>query len=626
VTTDSHPQPKVTILCVEDDPATRNLLTLAVSMKFPGVGLHFAENGKIGLELFREYAPDIVITDINMPVMDGIQMAREIKALNPETIIIVVSAYSDKPYLLNAIEIGIDHYVLKPIDHHRLFAVIARSLAEIKLVRQVEAQKAEIERLASFTQLDPNPVIETDMSGRITYHNDAAGETVQAVAHSGDVTLFLPADLPEILRMFREGEATRFYREVAMNESFLGENIYFAKQFESVRIYTTDITENRKMQDELLRAQKLESLGVLAGGIAHDFNNILTGILGSISLARIQVGEEHRAAARLAECEKALNRATELARQLLTFARGGEPVKGDVDVEQLLRDVASFSLHGSQCKADIRLAKELWHLNADGGQIHQLLNNLILNSCQAMPGGGTLTFSAVNEIIGNDDAPIVSPGRYVKISVTDQGCGIPPEDLPRIFDPYFTTKSAGTGLGLASAFSIAKRHGGAISVSSTPGVGTTFHITLPAADGNGGVVTAVAEQLPAAIVEASVLVMDDEEIIRSLATEMLQELGYRVTTCSDGREAVNLYREFRDRGEPFAAVILDMTVPGGMGGRDAAAQILAFDPDAVLVVSSGYSGDHIYKGKNDPLFRGVVAKPYNLQQLAQELSRVISRL
>ena len=383
---------------------------------------------------------------------------------------------------------------------------------------------------------------------------------------------------------------------------------------------SSDVTEKRRFQAEQEKSARLESLGLLAGGIAHDFNNILTAIIGNISLARVQVGEGHRVAARLAECEKALSRATELTGQLLTFSRGGEPVKGVVDAERLLREVVSFSLHGSRCKAQITTAEELWRLNADSGQIHQVFSNLIINSCQAMPGGGLVTICAVNETVSGTAA--VPPGRYVKISVTDQGCGIAPEDLPRIFDPYFTTKPSGTGLGLASVFSIVRRHGGAVSVSSVRGAGTTFEIILPATDAVAG----EAEESPGELTpasEARVLVMDDEEMIRSLAAEMLRQLGYGAVTCGDGREAVDLYRACRERGEPFAAVILDMTVPAGMGGKEAAARILAVDPDAVLVISSGYSGDHVFSGKKDPLFRGIVAKPYNLQQLARELSQVI---
>jgi two-component system CheB/CheR fusion protein len=386
-----------------------------------------------------------------------------------------------------------------------------------------------------------------------------------------------------------------------------------------------DITDRRRADEDREKVGRLESLGLLAGGIAHDFNNILTAVIGNISLARIKLGSEHVAAAHLASCEKALDKASNLTRQLLTFARGGEPVKGVVNAEQLLHEVVSFAMHGATCRPELDLSPGLWPLSADAGQLHQALNNLIINAVQAMPDGGVLTVAAANETVRDGSGQDLLPGRYLKITVTDQGCGIPPENLPKIFDPYFTTKQSGTGLGLASVFSIVRRHGGSIDVSSAVGRGTTFTVLLPAGEGAGmgnpGSPNGDGPQ-SAAPPGRSVLVMDDEEMIRAMVSAMLDQLGYRAVTCADGERAVGIYREFHDRGEPFSAVILDMTVPGGMGGRKAAQKILELDPAAVLIISSGYSVESTYQGGNDPVFRGAVAKPYNMAQLAQELARL----
>ncbi len=288
-----YPKPGISILCVEDDPVNRNLLSIMIAQKFPDIELHSAENGRAGLDLYEAKRPDIVITDIRMPLMDGIRMAGKIKAINPEAIIIVISAYSDTSYMLDAIEIGVNYYVMKPLDHQRFISVIEKSIAGINLLWKVRAQEAEIQRLASFTQVSPNPVIETDISGQITYNNEAAEETLKGIGQSAELSLFLPADFEEMLGMFREKKAVRFNREVKIQGSFFEENIFFAQQFETVRIYATDITERKKMLDELLKAQNLESLGVLAGGIAHGFNNILTAILGNLSLARMQLAPSH---------------------------------------------------------------------------------------------------------------------------------------------------------------------------------------------------------------------------------------------------------------------------------------------------------------------------------------------
>ncbi|MGD0857645.1 MAG: ATP-binding protein, partial [Dehalococcoidia bacterium] len=387
-----------------------------------------------------------------------------------------------------------------------------------------------------------------------------------------------------------------------------------------------DITDHRRAEEEREKAERLESLGVLAGGIAHDFNNILTAIIGNISLARKNVGEEHTATPQLASCEKALVKATALARQLLTFARGGAPMIEIVDTVRLICDVVSFALHGSNSKADLDLEQGLWNLNADVGQIHQALNNLIINALQAMPHGGTIIIKATNDFIDSKEEHNIPAGNYVKITVIDHGCGITPEFLGKIFDPYFTTKPSGTGLGLASVFSIIKRHGGAIEVSSIPGKGSSFTILLPAA-GEKSVEGRLADEpgdtVYAPISGLSVLVMDDEDMIRELVAEMLVTLGYKGFACADGAKAVNLYKEHWARGEPFAAVILDMTVPGGMGGKEAAEQILNIDPGAILIISSGYAAETDLTLGTNAFFRGVVSKPYNLQKLSQELARLI---
>ena len=378
-----------------------------------------------------------------------------------------------------------------------------------------------------------------------------------------------------------------------------------------------DVTEQRRLQEEMVKAQKLESLGVLAGGLAHDFNNILTAIIGNISLARMMIGEEHAVSKRLSECEKAASRAAEITRQLLTFARGGEPEKTTLDTRQLLREAVSFSLHGSNCRATFEIDEGVWPLDADAGQLHQAVNNLVINALQAMSEGGVITVRATNMPLEAGEVPLLPPGRYVSISITDLGCGIPQENLEKIFDPYFTTKDLGTGLGLTSVYSIVKRHGGLLRVESPQGGGSTFEMLLPAASDTIGKAPSRSSQTRPVCHGKPVLVMDDEEMIRSLAAAMLSELGHSPVTCADGAEAVRLYREYMERNRPFAAVILDMTVPGGMGGKAAAEGIRAIDPDAVLFISSGYGTDSLCDDAGVNLFNGALKKPYSLSQFAR---------
>ncbi len=383
----------------------------------------------------------------------------------------------------------------------------------------------------------------------------------------------------------------------------------------------TDITDRLLLQQEQEKNQRLESLGLLAGGIAHDFNNILTGIVGNLSLARTMIDSGHRAAARLDECEKAAGRAGELTRQLLTFARGGEPVKKIVDISRLVNEAVTFALRGSNVRGVLELADDLWTLDADEGQINQALNNLLINAVQAMPEGGVVTVRGENSVM--DDSSGVA-GRYVRLTIRDTGVGIPADLLARVFDPYFTTKPGGTGLGLASVYSIVKRHGGELGVSSENGRGTEFMICLPAAGGIEACEPAsVSLPLPEASCSGRVLVMDDEELVIDVVSMMLEELGCAVETCGDGSAAVDHYRSALERGAPYDVVILDLTVPGGMGGLEAARRIREIDPRAVLIVSSGYSRDSVASDYRSHGFSGAVMKPYSLETLSEELGRVM---
>ena len=386
-----------------------------------------------------------------------------------------------------------------------------------------------------------------------------------------------------------------------------------------------DITEQKKHEKEQLKMEKLESLGLLAGGIAHDFNNILTGVMGNISFAQMFLDSSHKSYKPLVEAEKASKRATELAQQLLTFARGGEPIRKVISLQHIVNETVELVLRGSNVKGIVRIPDSIHSIDADEGQMSQVLHNIIINATQAMPGGGTLTVSAQNETLADNNTLYLPPGRYVRLTISDQGCGIPDDVMKRIFDPYFSTKSAGNGLGLASAHSIINRHGGRIGARSTAGEGATFTIHLPSI---GETYAKYQADSAAQDVDnhpgGSILVMDDEEMIRDMTTQMLEYLGYQATTCASGAEAVTRYKAARDSGTPFSAVIMDLTIPGGMGGKDAAKQILAIDPQARLIVSSGYSNDPIMSDYRAYGFTGAVAKPYNIKELSQLISDLLS--
>ncbi len=380
-----------------------------------------------------------------------------------------------------------------------------------------------------------------------------------------------------------------------------------------------DITERRKDEEERQKIEKLSSLGILAGGIAHDFNNILTGIMGNVSFVQALLNDEHQGQGPLAEATKAAKRAGELAGQLLTFAKGGEPDKKVVQLPELLRDAISLGLGGAKVRPAITLAPNLYAIRADKAQLMQVLNNLIINACQAMPNGGVLSIIGRNEQEAEGNSLGLAAGHYVRLEFHDQGCGIAKEHLTKIFDPYYSTKAGGTGLGLAAAYSIVKRHRGRIEVRSQEGYGTSFVIHLPAA---------VETEPPRAEISkpavtsggGHILVMDDDRMIRDLAMAMLRHLGYSVVSCADGEEAVALYQEAQRQGNPFQAVILDLTIPGGLGGKETAEQLLACDPTAWLIVSSGYSNDPIMADHQAFGFSGAIAKPYTMEEFQAVLN------
>ncbi|MDA8166002.1 MAG: ATP-binding protein [Desulfobacteraceae bacterium] len=388
------------------------------------------------------------------------------------------------------------------------------------------------------------------------------------------------------------------------------------------RLALIDITEKKKLEKREIQTQKIESLGVMAGGIAHDFNNLLTAMLGNISLARMFMDHGTPSAEKMEMAERAALRARDLTQRLLTFARGGEPLKKPVAVGELVREAAGLPLRGAPHRLEFDFPPQLWPAAADTGQLGQVVQNLVINAIQAMPGGGEIEIWGRNLELAADNVLGLPPGRYVRIAVRDQGPGIGPEVLEKIFDPYFTTKNEGSGLGLAVSRSIVERHGGRLTVDSAPGRGARFEIYLPAAEAEA---PAPAMEAPAAIEpgEGRVLVMDDEEMVREVLAELLHALGYQAVTASDGKEALRLYEEARREGRPFVAVILDLVVPGGMGGEETMQKLQELDPAVKAIVSSGYSDTPVGRDYRRYGFAASLPKPYNLGQLSQVLHELL---
>lgn len=419
-----------------------------------------------------------------------------------------------------------------------------------------------------------------------------------------------------------ELEVTRQEKSTVWTEARINPLLNSQGQPVGILSVLRDITERKRMEEEMLKAQKLESLGVLAGGIAHDFNNLLTGVLGNLSLMELSVKSGEDIGELLEETKKASRQTKNLTQQLLTFSKGGDPVRKRLSIAKLVASAVKFSLSGSNIRYELSIPDDLWAVEIDEGQINQVLNNLLINAEQAMPGGGKVEVFAENVTLQESGGLPLRAGNYVKISIKDYGTGIPKEILAKIFDPYFSTKSKGSGLGLAITYSIMKKHKGHITVESRSGAGTTFHLYLPASGKAVSIQDSIAERKPRPG-KGKILCMDDQFDIRNLVGRMLKLLGYSVEFASNGQEAIDLYKKAIGSKEAFDAVILDLTVPGGMGGKETVQKLRAIDPGVKAIVSSGYSNDTIMSDYERYGFSGVVAKPFETRELGEVLYRVL---
>ena len=541
------------------------------------------------------------------------------------------------------VEISLSEMV---IDQQRLYVAMVRDVTERKhFEQQVDVEK---ENLAVTLRAIGDGVITCDVNGKIIMMNseaerltgwiskEAIGQPLKAVF---DVTVDLATqakvqksgyrseaqsilvNLPETVTLTSKDGSERVIEQVA---SPIRDN---KNEISGVVLVFRDITDRQRAEAERRKAETLEQLGLLAGGIAHDFNNLLTAIIGNISLASLLLPPDDEMATRLDDAKNASMRARDLAQQLLTFARGGAPIKKTASISKLIQDTVSFSLRGSHNRSEFDIAPDVAPAEIDAGQISQVIANLVVNADQAMPNGGTLYVSCDNFCYDTNDVviPDLAPGDYVRVRIRDEGVGIPEKYVKRIFDPYFTTKAKGNGLGLATAYSIVKNHAGLMTVESQVHVGTTFTIYLPASDAQQEeiIVEAPRKLTPEISGTGRVLVVDDEDAIRDLVEFTLTRLGYEVFQAETALKGVEIYHEKLRAGKRFDLVILDLTLPGGMGGKEALKKLIEIDPTVNAIVSSGYATDATMSRYQDFGFRGVIAKPYEAAELGKIVHDVI---
>jgi two-component system CheB/CheR fusion protein len=386
----------------------------------------------------------------------------------------------------------------------------------------------------------------------------------------------------------------------------------------SFQCFLRDVRDKKKIEAEREKAHKLESLGILAGGIAHDFNNILATILGNVTLAKFKSVGNTDLFSLLTDAEKGGYRARDLTQQLLTFSRGGAPVKKNARIEELIKDSAEFILRGSSTTLSFSFNENLFSVNVDAGQISQVIQNLIINANQSMPGGGRIEINVVNIPVENDDPRGLAPGPYVKIDVKDEGVGIPLEMQKSVFDPYFTTKQSGSGLGLSICYSIVKRHDGHIELESETGKGSTFSVYLPAVESVPEAKEGESEKV-VFDTPLKILFMDDDRSLQRVALRMLKSFGHQADVASDGVEAMRMYAESMKQGSRYDIVIMDLTIPGGMGGMDLMSELIILDPDVKAIVSSGYSNDPVMAEYTEYGFKGMIAKPFDVNQFMKTI-------
>jgi PAS domain S-box-containing protein len=653
---------KARILIVEDEAiVAEDLENLIIDFGYEMVGSVVGADDAIQQAI--EHRPDLILMDIMLKGnKNGIDAANEIKDML-KIPIIFLTAYSDLKLIEEAKNTEPYAFIVKPFQDKQVIASIemalSRSQIEKKLFRSEEIYHTLIDNIQDGLFLIQD--------GKLKFVNEAfsriPGYTVDEVLGMEFQDFVAPEDrdmvVDRYVRMMKGEKVLSNYEfhGIRKNEkkrttiylvcspimyqgkpAVLGtvKDITKRKQLEEQMQLINDeleeriierTTELKQTYKQLYHAQKMESVGILAGGIAHDFNNLLTVILGNISLAKSDIDPEDRVFNVLLEAEDASLRAKDLTQELLTFSKGGEPIKRTISIAKLIKDTVNFTIRGTNVTCKFEIPDNLYNIDGDDVQITQVISNIIINADQAMLKGGTIRVRCENVTISseNENTTLPENKNFIRISIEDHGTGMPKEQISLIFDPFFTTKEKGSGLGLATAYSIIKKHGGQITVESEVGAGSTFYIYLPAAQKK------VSPKADVDVIEKPsegsgerILVMDDDENIRFLLSEIMTSYGYMTESACDGAQAIELYKKAYESTNQFDLVILDLTIPAGIGGKETIKELIKIDPDVKGIVSSGYSNDAIMANYRQYGFSGVISKPYRPDDLVRIVQDVLN--
>jgi signal transduction histidine kinase/DNA-binding response OmpR family regulator len=647
------------ILVVDDEP--RMCQSLRQLLAGRGYMVETAASGREALRCLAAQALDLVLLDLVLPDLSGQEVLDHIRQQHPGLLVIMISGMASIDSAVAALRAGAYDFIRKPLEGEELLRRVENALKQKRLAKEKAAINWELEqsqkRYRYLVESSPDIIYTLDDEGRFTFVNDAferilgysreqvLGRHYSEIVYDADaersrytfnerrtgaratsgleLRLRPSAEPSTAARREQPGTAEPLPVELRAHGMYDRDPHDKERNFLGTYGVARDIRERKMLEAHLQQEEKMEAIGRLAGGIAHDFNNFLAAIVGNIALAKMQVQHGEEVHSRLEQMERASLRARDLTQQLITFAQGGAPVKRAGSLPELIEEAATFVLRGSRARPKFLFPKDLWAVEFDPGQIAQVVQNLVINADQAMPEGGVISLIGENVTTTESYRLPLKPGRYVRITVADQGCGIPRENLSKIFDPFFSTKRNGAGFGLSTSYSIIKNHGGYLTVESIVGAGTRFFFFLPAL-----AVRSRAEAPPEPEEklfrgQGRILVMDDDPMLQEVYERLLRRLGYTPVIVADGEQALEAYGRARAAGEPFAAVIVDLTIPGGLGGKETIRRLLALDPEAVAIISSGYSKDPVMARYEEYGFKDVVEKPFTAQRLSEVLRRVL---
>ncbi len=588
---------------------------------------------------------DLIISDYNLVMFTGIDAFKITKELGLDIPFIIVSGAIGEETAINAMKLGVHDYIMKD-NLSRLIPAIERELEEAKIRlerKQMKIALSEEKELLSVTLRSiTDGVISTNKSGQIILMNKIAEKITEFDQNEilnkkfYDTINILNVDT---LKPIKDPIKTVIKKENIFNfpkssvlisksgkERIIEGSIAPIYDNKSAIIGTVivfrDVTLQRMIEAEIITNQKIESIGLLAGGIAHDFNNLLTSIIGNISLLMMDADKDSESYSALLDAESGALRAKDLTKQLLTFSKGGSPIKKTSSIKKFIRESANFAIHGSSVDLKYKISPNLWPVNVDIGQIGQVIQNLVINSVHAVETDGKIIICAENISLKKKNDFTLPKGKYIKISVEDNGIGIPHTILPKIFDPYFSTKTEGNGLGLSVCHSIIRNHQGKIFVESEVNSGTIITFYLPAQP-DVKIIKKTKAKSPKKG-KGIILILEDEVVIQRVIKSMLQRLNYKPIITSKGIETISAYKEYKNQGKKIDAVILDLTVKGGMGGQQTIKKLIETDPNVKGIASSGYATGEVMSNFKRYGFSGVLVKPYTISNLANILESIIN--